>query len=231
MTDLTASAGRGRLAEVLATRGGRAEPEAPFVIEHREAVIYMLCQAAELEHGLMCQYLFAAFSLKQRADEGLTPEELDAVTRWRRMIAHVATEEMLHLALVQNVLSAIGAGPHMTRPNLPAPARHYPAGVNLTLVPFGEPALQHFIFLERPEGMALEGAKGIGAPMHEALPLMAEGEVVPSYRTSPPSATSIARSSKVWSTSLTSSASATCSWGHHVHRPRARTSRGPSSWP
>jgi hypothetical protein len=34
------------------------EPE-PFVIEHREALIYMLCQAAELEHGLMCQYLFA----------------------------------------------------------------------------------------------------------------------------------------------------------------------------
>jgi hypothetical protein len=28
-----------------------------FVIEHREALIYMLCQAAELEHGLMCQYL------------------------------------------------------------------------------------------------------------------------------------------------------------------------------
>jgi hypothetical protein len=33
MTDPTGSAGRGRLAEVLATRGGRAEPEAPFVIE------------------------------------------------------------------------------------------------------------------------------------------------------------------------------------------------------
>src|SRR5690349_12142578 len=179
MTDPNASVGRGRLAQVLAMRGGRAEPEAPFVIEHREALIYMLCQAAELEHGLMCQYLFAAFSLKQRADEGLTPEELDAVTRWRRMIAHVATEEMLHLALVQNVLSAIGAGPHLTRPNLPAPARHYPAGVNLTLVPFGEPALQHFIFLERPEGMALEGAEGIDAPMHEARPLMAEGEIVP----------------------------------------------------
>jgi hypothetical protein len=77
------------------------------------------------------------------------------------------------------VLSAIGAAPHLTRPNLPAPARHYPAGVNLTLVPFGEPALQHFMFLERPEGMALEGAKGIDAPVHEAVPLMAEGDIVP----------------------------------------------------
>ena len=179
MTDPTGSAGRGRLAEVLAVRGGRAEPETPFVIEHREALIYMLCQAAEVEHGIMCQYLFAAFSLKQRADEGLTPEELEAVTRWRRTIAHVAAEEMLHLALVQNVLAAIGAAPHLTRPNLPAPAHHHPAGVNLTLVPFGEPALQHFMFLERPEGMALEGAEGIDAPVHDAVPLVDEGDIVP----------------------------------------------------
>ena len=83
MTDPTGSAGRGRLAEVLATRGGRAEPEAPFVIEHREALIYMLCQAAELEHGIMCQYLFAAFSLKQSTDEGLTSEELEAASPTR----------------------------------------------------------------------------------------------------------------------------------------------------
>jgi hypothetical protein len=179
MPDRTGTAGRGRLAEVLATRGGRAHPEAPFVIEHREALIYMLCQAAEVEHGIMCQYLFAAFSLKQREDEGLTADELETVTRWRRTVAHVATEEMLHLALVENVLSAIGAAPHLTRPNLPAPVRHYPAAVNLTLVPFGEQALQHFLFLERPEGMALEGAAGIDAPMHEAVPLLAEADIVP----------------------------------------------------
>jgi CDGSH-type Zn-finger protein/truncated hemoglobin YjbI len=171
--------GRGRLAEVLASRGGKAAPEAPFVIEHREALIYMLCEAAELEHGIMCQYLFAAFSLKQRADEGLTAGELAAVTRWRKAIAHVATEEMLHLALVHNLLSAIGAAPHFGRPNLPAPAHHYPAGVNLALVPFGEQALQHFVFLERPEGMEYEGAAGLDVPMHEAVPLMAERDIVP----------------------------------------------------
>ncbi len=172
-------AGEGRLAEVLASRGGKAAPEAPFVIEHREALIYMLCEAAELEHGIMCQYLFAAFSLKQRADEGLTKGELAAVTRWRSAISHVATEEMLHLALVHNLLSAIGAAPHFGRPNLPAPAHHYPAGVNLTLVPFGEQALQHFIFLERPEGMEYEGAEGLDLPAHEAVPLMAERDIVP----------------------------------------------------
>src|SRR5262245_6208138 len=173
------AAGRGRLAEVIASRGGLAAPEAPFVIEHREALIYMLCEAAELEHGIMCQYLFAASSLKQSREEGLTAQQLEAVLRWRKGISHVATEEMLHLALVHNLLSAIGAAPHLARPNLPAPAHHYPAGVNLTLVPFGEPALRHFMFLERPEGMELKGAKGIDAPIHEAIPLMAEQDIVP----------------------------------------------------
>ena len=168
----------GRLAEVIATRGGLAPPEAPFVIEHREALYYMLCEAAELEHGIMCQYLYAAFSLKQSEDEGLTAEEAEAVQRWRKRISHVATQEMLHLSLVQNLLSAIGGAPHLTRPNFPHPATHYPAGVHLALLPFGEAALQHFMFLERPEGMDLDDAEGMAA-FRRAEPAMTEGEIVP----------------------------------------------------
>ena len=168
----------GRLAQLIATRGGRAAPEAPFVIEHREALIYMLCQAAELEHGIMCQYLFAAFSIKQAEDEGLTTDELAAVTRWRKQISHVATQEMLHLALVQNLLSAIGSAPHMTRPNLPHPAGHYPAGVQLALLPFGESALRHFMFLERPEGMDISDAAGLAA-VGRAMPHKNERDIVP----------------------------------------------------
>src|SRR5438132_11090959 len=118
-TDSAPSAGQGRLAEVLAARGGKAAPEAPFVIEHREALIYMLCEAAELEHGIMCQYLFAAFSMKEQAGEGLTEAQAATVRRWRKQISHVAAQEMLHLALVQNLLSAIGAAPHLSRPNFP----------------------------------------------------------------------------------------------------------------
>src|SRR5499427_1056723 len=168
----------GRLAQVIRTRGGTAAPEAPFVIVHREALIYMLCEAAELEHGIMCQYLFAAFSLKQTADEGLSETELDAVTRWRKQVSHVATQEMLHLALVHNLLSAIGAAPHLARPNLPAPASHYPAGVQLTLLPFGEQALRHFMFLERPEGMDLADADGLAA-VGRAAPMLSERDIVP----------------------------------------------------
>ncbi len=172
------AAGQGRLAQLLETRGGTASPEAPFVIEHREALIYMLCEAAELEHGIMCQYLYAAFSLKQGTGEGLTDDELAAVRSWRSRIAHVATQEMLHLALVHNLLSAIGAAPHLTRPNLPQPANYYPAGVQLALLPFGEAALQHFMFLERPEGMDLADAAGLSA-VGRAQPHLTERDIVP----------------------------------------------------
>ena len=168
----------GRLAQVIATRGGLAPPEAPFVIEHREALIYLLCQAAELEHGIMCQYLYAAFTLKQSQDEGLTAIEAEAVQRWRKKISHVATQEMLHLSLVQNLLSAIGGAPHMSRPNFPHPASHYPAGVHLALLPFGDQALRHFMFLERPEGMDLKDADGMAA-FGRALPAPPPGEIVP----------------------------------------------------
>jgi CDGSH-type Zn-finger protein/truncated hemoglobin YjbI len=177
-TGSESSAGRGRLAQMIATRGGTAAPEAPFVIEHREALIYMLCEAAELEHGIMCEYLFAAFSLKQSADEGLTEDELAAASRWRKQVLQVASQEMLHLALVQNLLTAIGGPPHLVRPNLPQPACHYPAGVQLALLPFGEQALAHFMFLERPEGMDLKDADGLAA-MGRAEPLMSEGDIVP----------------------------------------------------
>jgi hypothetical protein len=167
------------LSHVVRTRGeSEPTPERPLVIEHREALIYMICAAAEMEHGLMCEYLFAAFSLKEAGDDGLDPEQQAAVARWRKAILAVAGQEMLHLALTANMLTALGASPHLSRPNLPQPARHYPPGVRIALLPFGEQALRHFLFLERPEGMALDDAAGMAA-MAEGVPLMADDEIVP----------------------------------------------------
>jgi len=219
----------GRLARVIATRGGLAPPEAPFVIEHREALIYMLCEAAELEHGIMCQYLFAAFSLKERPDEGLTEDQAATVGRWRTQISHVAAQEMLHLALVQNLLSAIGAAPHLSRPNFLQPASHYPAGVHLTLLPFGEAALRHFMFLERPEGMALHDAPGLAA-YSRAAPAMQPPTSRRTPRTSRPSATCTARSRPASTTWRRSTASGGCSSARRAPRPPSSTSAGLSLW-
>jgi Ferritin-like len=67
-----------------------------------------------------------------------------------------------------------GAAPHFERPNFPILSRWYPPGVQIALVPFGERALRHFIYLERPEGMALDDAAGFAAARH-AQPLTASG--------------------------------------------------------
>lgn len=154
------------------------EAEPPIVVEHREQLIYLLREAAELEHTILCEYLFAAFTMKQRTDEGLTAAQLEAVDRWRKAILTVARQEMLHLTLVQNLLTAIGAAPHLSRPNLPTAAKHFPEGVQIALVPFGERALKHFLFLERPEGVALDDPDAVVA-IARARPFMADDDIVP----------------------------------------------------
>jgi hypothetical protein len=161
-------------------RGSRPpDPERPFVIEHREALIYMVCEAAEIEHALMCEYLFAAFSLKASTAEGVSAEQAEAIGRWRAAILGVAAQEMLHLGLTANMLTALGASPHLSRPNLPQPARHYPPGVRLALLPFGEQSLRHFMYLERPEGMSLEDAEGLDAVAGAAAAPIGEDDIVP----------------------------------------------------
>lgn len=117
---------------------------------NRDQLIGMLAEAAEIEHCLMCTYLYAAFSLKQGVDEDLLPHELSAVKRWRAEIIAVATEEMLHLALVNNLLMAIGSPPHYRHYNFPASAGQFPADVAVALLPFDAATLDHFIYVERP---------------------------------------------------------------------------------
>lgn len=168
----------GALGRSLSLRSSAPIEEPALVIEHREPLIYMLCAAAELEHALMCEYLFAAFTLKRSTEEGLTADQVDMVERWRAVILHVAQQEMLHLAINCNLVTALGASPHLSRPNLPQPAHHYPAGVTLSLIPFGEQALRHFVYLERPEGMDIDDAEGIAA-VACAVPVMSEEEIAP----------------------------------------------------
>jgi len=163
----------GRLHQVLEARGEHAadaDPEAPMVLEYRESLIYTLGKAAELEHLVMCQYLFAAFSLKVNEREGISPQGLEMAKRWRHTLVEIAEQEMLHLALVQNLLTAVGAAPRLARPNFPLPPRSYPAGVQMALLPFGEASLRHFAYLERPEGHDIADAEEFAA-LEKATPL------------------------------------------------------------
>ncbi|HET9024804.1 MAG TPA: ferritin-like domain-containing protein [Burkholderiaceae bacterium] len=137
-----------------------------IVVQDREELIYLLCEAAEFEHTVMCTYLYAQWSLKRDASEGVTATELAAIERWRRSLGQVALEEMLHLSLVNNLLAAIGAAPHLWRPAFPVRPGHFPADVLMTLMPFGEAALDHFMFIERPEGLKVADGAGFSHANH-----------------------------------------------------------------
>jgi hypothetical protein len=127
-------------------------------IDTREELINVLTEAAELEHGLLCQYLFAAFSMKRHTSENVTWPQLELIRGWEAHILRVAREEMAHLGTVSNLLTAIGAAPQFRRPNFPQPARYFPEPtpsgarhVEFALEPFSARALDRFIRFEMPE--------------------------------------------------------------------------------
>lgn len=106
------------------------------MIAHRPSVVSdcdlsrlvsRLRTAAELEHQYMCQYLYAAFSLKRRIvagqpdDPTCSPAQLEMVRRWLSSLYMIARQEMEHLALVNNLLRGLGAPPFFARANIREP--------------------------------------------------------------------------------------------------------------
>ncbi|MBC8073012.1 MAG: ferritin-like protein, partial [Deltaproteobacteria bacterium] len=159
------------------------EPE--IRVEHREVLTYLLAEAAEIEHGLMCCYLFASQSIGAPAQRDQPPERAARLRAWSQDILAVARDEMLHLALVANLTNAIGASPHLLRPNFPVGTGYHPAGVVVSLAPFSLATMDHFVYLERPEGVELADGAGF-APAREYARTLAHGRLVPSaqdYRT------------------------------------------------
>ena len=117
-------------------------------VRSRADLVGLLSIAAEVEHSLMCQYLFAAFSLKHGVDEGLTEAQLVRVEHWEKKILAVARQEMEHLGLVANLLTAIGAAPVLSRPAFPYSTTLY--GHAMELTPFSLATVERFVCFEKP---------------------------------------------------------------------------------
>jgi hypothetical protein len=128
-----------------------------MAIDSRSELIYALSEVAELEHTLMCQYLFAAASLKTHADElsgnGREYYQIEMIRKWKRELLLVAREEMQHLTYAINLMISVGGSPTFTRPNFPNITRFYkqegsPKGAFMTLAKFEESRMQAFIQFE-----------------------------------------------------------------------------------
>jgi hypothetical protein len=139
--------------------GAGAGSSYELIVEGREELLYLLGEAAELEHSVCCTYLYAAFTLQADPGEGLTAAQLPIVAGWKRAINEIALQEMIHLALVNNLLAALGGAPRLGRHNLPQRSPYAPE-IQLTLAPFSEPALQRFLHIERPEGLDISTMAG-----------------------------------------------------------------------
>jgi hypothetical protein len=112
----------------------------------RADLLELLAEAAELEHSLMCQYLFAAYSMKRT---GLTDEQQLKTFEWERTVLLVARQEMEHLGLVINLTTAVGGAPTLSHPAFPYPTSLF--GHQMALEPFSAATLEKFVCFERPE--------------------------------------------------------------------------------
>ena len=107
--------------------------------------IFLLSMAAEIEHSLMVQYLYAANSLGgPQVPENARADVLD----WQRIILGVAKEEMGHLVTVQNILKLLGGPLHLDREDYPWVSGFYPYA--FTLEPLSRESLAKYVVAESP---------------------------------------------------------------------------------
>jgi hypothetical protein len=120
-------------------------PEAPVETPTpAHTAVFLLKAAAEIEHGLLVQYLYAKYSLN--------PPPVPP--NWATTIRGIALQEMDHLATVQNMLLSLKINdfePYFDRANFPIPKDHeafYPYPFRLE--PFTGDSLAKYVSVESP---------------------------------------------------------------------------------
>lgn len=148
----------------------------------------LLHVAAEIEHGLMVQYLYAAYSLGGPDVTG--PERRALVKTWQTHLITVAKEEMGHLLTVQNILCLLGAPINLGREDYPWDVPFYPFAFSLEKLsrsslacyvhaempphvvamlekrPHLSKSLRHFIDKDKTEIDRLVRERAAGKPVH-----------------------------------------------------------------
>jgi hypothetical protein len=127
----------------------RIRPEVSRLLEARDAgaVQTVLQTALQLEHATIPPYLYARWSL------GSSPANAAAA----RIIQSVVNEEMRHLAIVANIINALGGTPVFDSPDLlPRYPGALPGAVegdlHVGLAPFSLDLVEHtFMVIEQPE--------------------------------------------------------------------------------
>jgi Ferritin-like len=109
-------------------------------------LIRLLREATEVEHALMLQYLYAAFSLKPEYEELRGHGDPNTTDFFG-----VAVQEMQHLGLVNRLLVELGAMPNMMPQDMPYEPDIYP--FEFALEPMTPQSLAKYVYCEAPAGV------------------------------------------------------------------------------
>jgi hypothetical protein len=126
----------------------RTQPpiDLPEEFSWHDYAVFLLSMAAEIEHSLMVQYLYAAYS---PGGPQVPQDQRDKVLEWQQVVLGIAKEEMGHLVTVQNVLKVLGGPLHLDREDYPWVSDFYP--YPFTLEPLSRQSLAKYVVAESPE--------------------------------------------------------------------------------
>jgi Ferritin-like len=147
----------------------QAPPKLDIFIAPRDRAVYLLHIGAEVEHALMVQYLYAAYSLDTNKKN---PEHRNLVEDWKSKILEVAREEMGHLVTVENLLTLIGGPLSFEREDYPIPADLYPFPFELE--PLTKKSLGKYVLCEMPDDNVIKDL-GLTEEMEEIREYVTSG--------------------------------------------------------
>jgi photosystem II stability/assembly factor-like uncharacterized protein len=113
-------------------------------------LVRLVREATEIEHALLVQYLYAAFSVKP-AYQAISGIGL----RDPRTLLGVAVQEMEHLRDVNRLLVALGAAPNLIRQDFPYEPDIYPFTLNLE--PLSPSSLAKYVYTEAASSALVPG--------------------------------------------------------------------------
>jgi hypothetical protein len=146
----------------------------PSGFSGHDYAVYLLHIAAEIEHLLMVQYLYAAYSL---GGPDVPEAQRRKVQCWQEIVLGIAKEEMAHFITVQNILRLIGGPLNLDRNDYPWDAPFYP--FEFSLEPLSRASLARYVVTESPEKWPSDVS---AAEKQEIIDLASAGQDLPVKR-------------------------------------------------
>lgn len=125
-------------------------PPRPAEMSGRDYLIMLLHIGAEIEHALMVEYLYAAYSLGGPQ----VGEHAETVRDWQDQLVTVAREEMGHLLTVQNALLLVGGPVSFERDDYPWSSPF--CSFDFELEPLTLTSLAKYVYTEMPPTDSLQ---------------------------------------------------------------------------